>query len=175
MPINWRETGGRDSLRVWGSGGLPEVGEEMVWSGIFKVATTGKHWEIFQQSVLTNGNCLAVDFVSPTSKISIALLYHLQVNRERITECLAIIQSLQALRQRKQNDSATKSLTSSELLSQAICLSVRMYNILYQFTCKCSSRSFKLLFCFSVGRISLLLPSTLKISSSTNAQLNPTN
>lgn len=42
-----------------------------------------------------------MDFVSPTSKISVALLRQLQVNFERITEWLAIIQSLQTLQQKK--------------------------------------------------------------------------
>ena len=42
-----------------------------------------------------------MDFVSPTSKISVALLRQLQVNFERITEWLAIIQSLQTLQEKK--------------------------------------------------------------------------
>ena len=54
-----------------------------------------------QESVLTNWYCLAMNFVSPTSIISVALLCQLQVNFERITEWLAIIQSLQTLQQKK--------------------------------------------------------------------------
>lgn len=45
-----------------------------------------------------------MNFVSPTSIISVALLCHLQVNCERITEWLAIIQSLQTLQQKKKWD-----------------------------------------------------------------------
>ena len=55
----------------------------------------------FRMSVLTNWYCLAMNFVSPTSIISVALLCQLQVNFERITEWLAIIQSLQTLQQKK--------------------------------------------------------------------------
>ena len=51
--------------------------------------------------MLTNWYCFPMDFVSPTSKISVALLRQLQVNFERITEWLAIIQSLQTLKEKK--------------------------------------------------------------------------
>ena len=42
-----------------------------------------------------------MNFVSPTSKISVALLCQLQVNFEGVTEWLAIIQSLQTLQPKK--------------------------------------------------------------------------
>ena len=51
--------------------------------------------------MLTDWYCFPMDFVSPTSIISVALLRQLQVNFERITEWLAIIQSLQTLQEKK--------------------------------------------------------------------------